>query len=248
MQAAALVIAAITLALVVVAVRLVIATRAELELLRRHLGAGHRPVLVDVVPTAPVPADMGAEEDPAGPTIETSLPGMRPQRIDPRRPFVTFEGQKIYLSIPLRNAGDGLAVIDGGGVALSGPSVGELAYRAVQRDRIPVGETTRIDLIAAPQLDPAEQAGITWQLTVPYSDSAGAQRTVARLHMVCRGDDLAGPWLVEHVEQESERAPEPDGEERPAPARTEPATRPGVRGEPVVDLWGNPIQPRRRRR
>lgn len=249
MQAAALVIAAITLALVIVALRLVVGTRAELELLRRKLGAGHRPVLADVPVTAPVPADMGAEEGPAGPTVETSLPGIRPQRIDPRRPFVAVEGQKIYLSVPLRNVGQGLAVLDRSRVALAGPLIGELEYRALHGEHVPAGETTRIDVIAARAPDPAEEREITWELSVPYSDSDGRHRAVAHVQMVCRGDEITGPWRIEHVEQESERAQEPYVEEGPAPPQAEPAPRPtGVRGEPVVDLWGNPIQPRRRTR
>ena len=249
MQAAALIIAAITLPLVIVALRLVVATRAELELLSRKLSAGHRPVLVDVPVTAPVPADMGAEDGPAGPTIDTSLPGIRPQRIDPRHPFVAFEGQKIFLSVPLRNVGEGPAVLDGGRVALTGPLIGELEYRALQRENVAVGETTRIDVIAAQAPGPVEERDILWELMVPYSDPDGELRTVAHVHIVCRGDDLSGPWLIEHVEQGSERGPELHGEDRAAYPQSEPAARPtGVRGEPVVDLWGNPIQPRRRRR
>jgi hypothetical protein len=242
MQAAALVIAAITLALVVVALRLVVATRAELELLRRQLGAGHGPVLVEVPVTAPVPAEKGAEEGSADSTIETSLPGIRPQRIDPRRPFVAFEGEKIYLSVPLRNVGGGVAVVQGDRVTLAGPLVGELEYRAVQQKNVPVGETTRIDLTAAQAPDPAQEPGIAWELTVPYSDSDGGQRTAAHVHIVRRAED----WLIERVEHQPDH--EPYREERPVPAQTEPAPRPGVRGEPVVDLWGNPIQARRRRR
>jgi hypothetical protein len=276
---AALVLAGITLALAVATVGLVISTRAgtrqvreELDLLRRQFGAGHRPLLVDVLLTAPVPAGMGAEErserqgtaGPAsgspGPTIETKLPGIRPQRIDPRQAFVAFQGQKVYVSVPLRNGGQGLAVIDGTGVALTGPLIGELEYRAVQREHVPAGETTRIDLIAgypmrqAPDLTEQGSAmrGVTWQLAVPYRDFAGEQRTVARLQIGCHGDDLMGPWLVEHVEQESGGDPEPYGDEPPdrsSRPRTEPTPRrTGVRREPVVDLWGNPIQTRRRKR
>jgi hypothetical protein len=242
MQAASLVIAAITLALVIVALRLVVATRAELERLRRQLGAGHRPVLVELPVTAPVPADMGAEEGPGGPTVETSLPGIRPQRIDPRQPFVAFEGEKIYLSVPLRNVGGGVATLDGGRVALEGPLVGELEHRAVQQQNVPMGETTRIDLIAARAPDPADERDITWELTVPYSDPDAGKRTVAHVQIVRRDED----WLIESVEHEPDH--EPHREERPVPAQTEPAPRAGVRGEPVVDLWGNPIQARRRRR
>jgi hypothetical protein len=276
---AALVLAGITLALAIATVGLVISTRSgtrqvreELDLLRRQFGAGHRPLLVDVLLTAPVPADMGAEErserqgngDPVsghpGPTIETKLPGIRPQRIDPRQAFVAFEGQKVYVSVPLRNVGQGLAVIDGTGVALTGPLIEELEYRAVQRPHVPVGETTRIDLIAgypmrqAPALAEhrSPMRGVTWRLTVPYRDFAGEQRTVARLQIGCHGDDLTGPWLVEHVEQESGGGPELYGDEPPdsSPrARTDPTRRrTGVRREPVVDLWGNPVQTSRRKR
>ncbi len=276
---AALVLAAITLALVIVALGVVIANRSgtrqareELDLLRRQLRAGHRPLLVDVLLTAPVPSDIGAEDEfeqegganrtsrHPGPTIETKLPGIRPQRIDPRRAFVEFEGEKVFVSVPLRNVGGGMAVIDGGEAALAGRLVGELEYRAVQPEHVPVGETTRIDLIAGYLVqdgaDLAEQGstmrGITWQLTVPYCDFAGEQRTVAHLQMVCRGDDLNGPWLVERVEQEPQRDWGLHGDEaleRSPSARTDRAPhRTGVRDEPVVDLWGNPIKPRRRKR
>jgi hypothetical protein len=243
MQAAAVVLGAITLALVIVAVRLVVATRVQLELLRQRVEAGGRPVLADVLLTAPVPADMGAEEGTAGPTIETSLPGIQPRRIDPRRPFVAFEGDKVYLSVPLRNVGGGLAVIDAGAVALTGSLVGELEYRAVQREHVPVGETTRIDLIAGRLPgEPTDPSDTTWELTVPYSDPGQGQRTVARLQITGRGED----WFIEHVEQEPVRD---HSEERPEPARPGRAPRrAGVRAEPVVDVWGNPVQPRRRRR
>lgn len=36
---------------------------------------------------------------------------------------------------------------------------------------------------------------------MPYVDFAGQQRTVAKIQIVCRGDDVHGPWRVERVEQ-----------------------------------------------
>jgi hypothetical protein len=144
---ATLVLAAITLALVFATIWLVLSTRAatdqaradanaELKVLERQVGAGYRPPLVDVLTSAPVPDDMGALYDVAwsqgpnatahqpGPVIETKLPGMVARFFDPRTAFVRFQGGKIFLSVPLRNVGRGLAVIDGDGVELGGPLVG----------------------------------------------------------------------------------------------------------------------------
>lgn len=228
---ATLILSGITLALVVATVALVWATRAgtaearrdakaELDLLQRQIGAGYRPLLVDVLLGAPTPPDMGARQltvqlgdDPtargAAMRVETKLPGIEPTLIDPRSVFVLFQAMKIYISVPLRNVGRGLAVIDGGNVELRGPLVGALEYRTIQRYHVPVGETTRIDLIATYLRQQARDLttqghtlrGIVWELLVPYTDFAGQQRTVSRLEMVCRGDDVKGPWLVERVAQ-----------------------------------------------
>lgn len=277
---ATLVLAGITLALAVAIVALVVVTRrgtaqaradakAQLGLLERQALSGYRPLLVDVIRTAPAPPDMGALYDvprshgptnpthlEQGPLIETRFPGHQPVLFDPRTAFVSLEAGKIYLSVPLRNVGHGLAVIDGGGVELTGVLVGAPEYREIRRYHVPVGETTRVDLITGylrhQAVELAEQEHVTrgtaWALTVPYCDFGGGQRTVARLQIVCRGDDVAGPWLVERVEQESPRDQEPHESELPVadpPARTDATPGPvGVRGEPVTNLWGTPKPPK----
>jgi hypothetical protein len=252
---AALVLAAITLALVLAALALVAATRAELARARSDvakdldlLRAEHRPLLLDVPLTA------------SGSTSEIRFPGLDPRSLDPHTVFVASEAEKLYVSVPIRNAGHGVAVIDGEGVVLTGPLIEGAEYRKVQQEHLPVGETTRVDLIAASvplqRSDPPEQGsavrGVAWQLAVPYRDFGGGQRSVAQLEIVCRGDDLTGPWLVEQVAHEvstgqitrRDDSPDLSSSER-ADARPE---RAGVRGEPVVDLWGNPVRPRRRNR
>jgi hypothetical protein len=276
---ATLILAGITLALAIGTVALVVVTRqgttqargdakAELKVLERQVGAGYRPLLVDVLTAAPAPPDMGAEtnvqaqsrgQDVAhsGPTVETKLPGIEPARFDPRTPFVLFQTGKIYLSVPLRNVGHGLAAIDGGAVELAGAMVGQLEYRTIDREHVPVGETTRIDLITVylrqQASDLAEQGhtmrGISWRLTVPYCDFAGEQRTVVRLQIVCRGDDVNGPWVVERADQDSPRdqeATRPDA--GPTEVNPAPTARRGLMGQPVTDMWGNPPRPRRRNR
>ncbi len=280
---ATLALAGITLGLAAATVALVLVTRAataqaradaraEVKILKRQVGAGYRPLLVDVLTTGPVPADMGALYDVTwsqgpnatvhepGPVVETKLPAMELRMFDPRTIFVLFQAAKIYLSVAVRNVGRGLAVIDGDGVELAGPLVGALEYRTIHRYHVPVGETTRIDLItrayrwtASEEVVPGRvMFGIAWELAVPYLDFAGEQRTTARLQIVCRGEDVNGPWVVERVEQESPPEDEPRVGELPAAASSaQPATasQPSdVRRQRLTDLWGNPVTPRRRRR
>jgi hypothetical protein len=278
--------AAITLVLAVAVVALVLVTRrataqaradsrAELAVVKRQISTGYRPLLVDVLINAPVTDDMGAQYDVArdagpnevarypGPVVQTKLPGIEPRLFDPRSVFVLFEAEQIYVSVPLRNVGRGLAVIDGGGVELTGPLVGAREYGAIQREHIPVGETTRVDLVTTHLSQEGSELaghwgmrGVAWQLTVPYCDFASEQRTVARLEIVCHGDDVDGPWLVERVEQESPR--DAVGQERSLTAGEAPDAAPSeqadtrrlldVKHEPITDVWGNPARPRRRPR
>jgi hypothetical protein len=277
---ATLVLAGITLALVFATIWLVLSTRggtgqaradakAELKVLERQVGSGYRPLLVDVLTSARAPDDMGAEYDvewrqnanasvhEPGPVVWTKLPAMERRMFDPRTVFVLFQGAKIFLSVPLRNVGRGLAVIDGDGVELSGSLVGEIEWRTIQRHHVPVGETTRVDLITvAHRWDQSYEVmpgrvmfGIAWELAVPYLDFAGEQRTVARLQIVCRGEQVEGPWLVERVDQHAPREDEPNVRGLPTAPSPEPAaTSQPSNGKQVTDIWGKPIRPRRRRR
>jgi hypothetical protein len=262
---AAFVLAGITLALVFATVWLVLSTRrgtdearaatkAELEVLEHQVASSYRPLLVDVLPSAPVPDDMGALYDHTwsqgpnatahepGPVIETTLPGMVPRFFDPRTAFVLFQAGKIFLSVPLRNVGRGLAVIDDDGVELAGPLVGTLEHRMVQRRHVPAGETTRIDLITGAYhwensyevLPGRVMFGIGWQLAVPYLDFAGQQRTTAMLQIVCRGEQVDGPWLVERVDQEPLLKDELRIPELPVAA----AQASGIEPQLVTDVWG----------
>jgi hypothetical protein len=246
---AALVVAGIALALAIGAVAVVAVVRAELKLLRRQLGAGDRPLLIDVLVDAPVPSDM------AGPSMETELPGIPPRRFDPRTVFVSIEAGRAYLSVPLRNVGRGLAVVDRDGAEIEGAGLGGLEYRAIRRRHVPVNETTRVDLVAVYDMRELERVrDAAWRLTVPYTDFAGEQRTVARLGIACRGQDAEGTWEVVRVDQESgDREPSrvaapplPSVQPEPVAEGPRDAAAPGQ--QQVTDIWGYPISKRRRRR
>ena len=102
--------------------------------------------------------------------------------------------------------------------------------------------------------------GVEWQLSVPYSDFAGHQQTLALLSLVPENDDVAGPWRIERAEQvrRGHESPSVDSPMHPGPIRAtdtaestridSKSQRAGVRNEPVVDLWGNPVGSKRKRR
>ena len=221
---ATVVLAGVTLALAVATLALALAVRtasararedagAERRALERRIGAGYRPLLVDVPQTAPL---------------------------------TRFEAGSIHISVPLRNVGHGLAVIDADGVELTGPLVGPIEHRTVQRTHVAVGGTTRIDLVAGHVPQGEQTRDIACKLEVPYSDLAGGQRTVAELQLEC--SDVSSQWLVARVDHRLDGAVEQIAEPIPAPPADRRPVRPGVRGEPVTDVWGNPVGPRRRKR
>jgi hypothetical protein len=228
----------VTLALVIATVALVIVTRqgterawadarAEVDLLQRQFGAGHRPLLVDVLTTASPPDDMGAlygittqptpnnYVDHPGPVIETEFPGHEPTFFDPRIIFVQFQSALIYISVPLRNVGRGLAVIDGDGVEIEGPGIAHREDLAIQREHVPVGETTRVNLILRYVRDDTIGRDTRWLLSVPCVDFGGQQQSVMKMEIANRGDDVQGPWVARRVRQESVETPstaiEPSG-------------------------------------
>jgi hypothetical protein len=245
--------------------------KAELKMLERQVGSAYRPLLVDVLTTTRAPDDMGAEYDvewrqgpnasvhEAGPVVWTKLPAMERRMFDPRTAFVLFQAGKIFLSVPLRNVGRGLAVIAGDDVELTGSLVGDIEWRTIQRHHVPVGETTRIDLITvAHRWDNSCEVvpgrvmfGIAWELAVPYVDFAGEQRTIARLQIVCRGEQVEGPWLVERIDQESLHEEQRRISEVPTAASSAVPVEAGqpndTKQQQVTDIWGKPIRPRRRR-
>ncbi len=218
------------------------AARDEMSLLRQQFGAEHRPLLVDVLTNAPLPVDIDALYDVdeatgpnstkrhSGPVIEADFPGRAGREyFDPRRPFVRIDEETIYVSVGLRNVGRGLAMIevgergvDGHGLAIidrqveiEGYGIGLIDYQRIHREHVPVGETTRIDLIAHYRSDQEDELvdGTSWWLTVPYADFAGQQRTVATIELVLHGDGPQGTWRVGRVDQESiESSPATDVE------------------------------------
>jgi hypothetical protein len=181
------------------------ATAASQEMAQRQLESSYRPLLIDVAGEGPVdPAD-AVLPSAAGPLMILDFAGGHSATTDPREIYVGLSGPRINVAVPLRNVGNGLAVLNPVGVRLLGQRV--LDQRTgehvadIERPRVPPGETTRI--LCAPQITPTEFATHPWILTlrVPYFDFAGGQGQVAVVHLTQPFQD--DPWKLLSVTHEA---------------------------------------------
>lgn len=175
-----------------------------------QLAAEHRPFLIEVLPDGPIFEDMGSHgnpniaagtgQRPISQTTTVSFENARPsEEVDPRALVVRIERAMIFVSVPLRNVGRGLAIVDEAGISLLGtPWVGAPKSHPTARPRqVPVGETTRVQIIT----EFVHQVTMTqkdrWTLRVPFRDYAWEQPRTAELLLAFQGDAAAtGSWYV----------------------------------------------------
>jgi hypothetical protein len=189
---------------------------------RQQLDAEHLPFLIEVRPNGPLFPDM---ESRANPSVRAGEPGSLPVRmtmstairfanareveeVDPRALVVRIERGMAFVSLPLRNVGRGLAIIDTANMTLQGlPWIGkQKTYPRAEPERVPPGETTRIYLISEYHTI-GDQQGPTrmthedrWTLRVPYRDFAWEQPSTLEILLGYEGDGAAvGTWFVSTV-------------------------------------------------
>jgi hypothetical protein len=206
------------------------ATRSAQATAQRQIEATYRPLLIDVLRYGPIYTSMGARREPPGPTAnrEASLDlvrvshGGQAHDIDPRRVWAHRLGEEMLVSVPLRNVGQGLAIIDPKQIELSGAHVGATKRRFARPERVPARETTRVSLIF--WIDQATETLLmlegarNWKMVVPYTDFIGGQKTTAVISLRSEGGaDLDRPdtWWIDDVQQRIDetqvqvRLPEP---------------------------------------
>jgi hypothetical protein len=190
------------------------AAERQVAAARKQLDAEHRPFLIEVLRDGPVFPDMGARENPdiARGSASRQIPrtitvvfdnARPPEEIDPRHLLVRLERGMIFVSVPLRNVGRGLAIIDEGSVRLRGsPGVGAAKAIPTARPRqVPAGETMRVQVITGfPAGAPAMTQDDRWQLIVPYRDYAWEQPAQVEVLLGYRGEHAGtGEWYVTSV-------------------------------------------------
>jgi hypothetical protein len=147
----------------------------------QQLEAAEQPLLIEVLRHGPVTDDMEAVPNPdarqraALPMMVSAHLGLAPRSIDPRAAYVVVENGVAYLSVPLRNVGRGLAVIEPIGI-----TVDDVALRTVQvdRPRVPPGESSRVSCSVQ-----APDAATNYTLSVAYSSVAGRQAKLAEIKL-----------------------------------------------------------------
>jgi hypothetical protein len=175
------------------------ATEAGQAMAQRQIEASYRPLLIDVAPSGPVDNNDDLLASYSAPRIRLDFPGGHTDDIDPRHIYVHLTGPWMSVAVPLRNVGQGLAVIDPQHITAHGQRVGEMASCEVQRKRVPPGEATRV--VCTPRLDHGQVAAYPWilSLRVPYCDFAGGQAAVVLVQLEQR--NVEDEWRLRDVEQ-----------------------------------------------
>jgi hypothetical protein len=179
-----------------------------------QIEAMRRPILTDVSENTSRESDLDPERHPNfnfkdGHTVE---------KADWRRAYVDHAGASVYIAVPLRNVGAGLAVIERGHSELRGTGGGgktildaEPKSTYIHRERVAPGETMRI-LCVGKRLGDGELTSL--QVAVRYKDFLGGQTTVARVELEHAGEqadpDRDSPdnhhkqnyWRVRQVDNE----------------------------------------------
>lgn len=176
------------------------AAREQTRISQLTLNAQIRPVLIDV------PLDLAIEE-------QIFYPGREGPVAGPRGNVHAFAGDdEAMISVPLRNAGAGLAMIRGVGVRLT---VATPSPRVIiQPANVSPGEHGRISFRATPgeaaytPLCQAIAAQSGFSIDVGYSDLAGHQHTVSQFEVSFRSVARTN-WEVRQVHLQELGADEP---------------------------------------
>ena len=192
------------------------ATRSAQAVAQRQIEATYQPVLVDVLPLGQTYSSMGARPGTSDRELSTVLIDVshrdHVEAIDPRRVWVHPSGDELLLSVPLRNVGQGLAVVDELRTTLRGKNLFEVKPQPAKPTRVPAGESTRIN--ATCRVNPAQLIlmmidGANWTLEVPYTDFIGGQRMVASVRIRSKPGSNYEPyaWFVADVQQNVPASP-----------------------------------------
>jgi hypothetical protein len=157
-------------------------TLRNVGIAKRTLQVQERPLLVDVPPSAPRPADMPFELRDGKEDFYLNFGDKLPKAwIDPRRACTFEEDGGVFISFPLRNVGRGLAQIEK--VKLRGSSrlqdnlnapPGCTRYFVIRKRQVPAGETVRIDIVVKNKKErPALKEPVS--VDVKYFDTSRSQ-------------------------------------------------------------------------
>jgi hypothetical protein len=196
--------------------------RKTTELAQRQIEATYRPLLIDVSRWGLIDPSMGVEPGTGTPAswqregtqhLIKVKHRLQVHEIDPRRVWVDVQGDDLLLSIPLRNVGQGVALIDASKIEATGSGLEAIRARRARPERLPAGETGRVNITFQVDPDYISTLAVTgvgkWQVIVPYTDFVGGQGTQAIVTVrAMEGADLdrADTWYVADVQLQTREA------------------------------------------
>ncbi|MFZ2112257.1 MAG: hypothetical protein WAU77_00845 [Solirubrobacteraceae bacterium] len=153
-----------------------------------QLRASMRPLLVEVKPYAPPPADLsGFWDAKTGRHVYMlRFPGdddFEAEDWDGRRPYVRdTPGGPLRVSVVLRNVGAGLALMDEGAIIVRrGERSLPIKEALIRYPRLPAGESTRVNIVTASGGELTDPAAKMISVELSYSDLSGEFRETARV-------------------------------------------------------------------
>lgn len=170
---------------------------AQARLAQLTLNAQIRPVLIDV------PGRPGVQETIRYPDTIRAPSGEKVVHGDEGVVHVAASDAEVLISVPLRNAGNGLAMIRGLNLALH-IEIGQPPVR-IDPPNVPPTEHARVSfraVVGDAAFSPLSQSirdRRDFSIQVGYSDLAGEQYTVTRLDLYC---NTSGHWYVRQVHLE----------------------------------------------
>jgi hypothetical protein len=182
------------------------ATKVTREMSQQQIEASRRPLLIDVPPDWSSDLRVGRLARRKR-RMRLSFGDGHSHEIDPGQIYVHREGSRLYIAVPLRNVGTGLAVIPRAIsiLALANASIAETTYGVAERARVPPGETTRISCVAGIHAEPTYPWLVT--ISVVYYDYLNGQEAATVVYL-----EQARPraeWTLRDIEHElPERPPD----------------------------------------
>jgi hypothetical protein len=165
---ATIALATVTFLLVAAATAAAFFAWRDLRETREATRSTYRPLLIDVSEHTSTPSDL----DPDGDHVTLNFSkAYKKSDWNWRRVYVAVDRGRLYVAVPLRNVGNGPAMIVKDGIRISGQAVGrEPVCADVHRERVPPDETTRV-LCTHPIPPSAYPRDL--RVAVPYEDLAG---------------------------------------------------------------------------